>query len=451
MGLIDFFYSDDNLLHIDVYIWAFYHIQIHFMNKFSVIISLAFASILQPVIAQTNKTAAVSPSLTKSKISAPAKWRGVFKIKPGVEVPFNFELVDKGTGKQNIVFLNAEERFDGGPVIKKGDSLFVKLDQFDNEFAFKIHKDSLSGFLRKQDGTGIPLAVVAEPGKNYRFQASNKAPAGNIAGKYDVVFKGQDGDDEKAVGVFKQEGNKITGTFLRITGDSRYLEGIVDGNNFYLSSFIGLSPAFFSGTFSKDGSLAGDVISVRGNQPFTAVPNENAALPDANNLTFLKEGYKTLDFSFPDVNGKKVSLRDGKYKNKVVILTITGTWCPNCVDEASFIAPWYKENRNRGVEVIGIHYEKRAEPEYVKKVLGRFRERFDIKYDQVIAGTTAKKDIAESLPALKNFISFPTTIIINKKGEVANIHTGYSGPATGKYYTDFVEEFNKEIDELLKQ
>jgi thiol-disulfide isomerase/thioredoxin len=414
------------------------------MNKLSFIISLAFASILQPVVAQTNKTAAVSPSLSKSKITAPGKWRGVFKIKPGVEVPFNFELVDKGAGKQNIVFLNAEERFEGGPVIQKGDSLFVKLNQFDNEFAFKIYKDSLSGFLRKQDGTGIPLAVVAEPGKNYRFKASNKAPAGNISGKYDVVFKGQDGNDEKAVGVFKQEGNKIT-------GDSRYLEGIVDGNNFYLSSFIGLSPAFFSGSLSSDRNLAGNVISVRGNQPFTAVPNENAALPDANSLTFLKEGYKTLDFSFPDVNGKKVSLGDEKFKDKVVILTITGTWCPNCVDEASFIAPWYKENRNRGVEVIGIHYERQTEPEYVKKVLGRFRERFDIQYDQVIAGTTAKKDIAESLPALKNFISFPTTIIINKKGEVAKIHTGYSGPATGKYYTDFVEEFNKEIDELLKQ
>lgn len=421
------------------------------MKKLSILISLTFVTLIQPLFAQTRKVAAVSSSISDSKFKASGKWRGVFKIKPGVEVPFNFEIVDKGSNKQHIVFLNAEERFDGGQVIRKSDSLFVKLDQFDNELAFKIYKDSLSGVFRKQDGSGTPLAVVAQPGKDFRFQSSNKVPAGNISGKYDVVFKGQDGNDEKAVGVFKQEGSKLTGTFLRITGDSRYQEGIVDCNNFYLSSFIGSSPAFFSGSFSKDGSLAGNVISVRGSQPFMGTPNENASLPDANKLTFLKDGYKTLDFSFPDVNGKKVSLSDEKFKNKVVILTITGTWCPNCVDEASFIAPWYKENRNRGVEVIGIHYERQTEPEYVKKVLGRFRERFDIQYDQVIAGTTNKKDIAESLPALKNFLSFPTTIIINKKGEVANIHTGYSGPATGQYYTEFLEEFNREIDELLKQ
>jgi len=409
------------------------------------------ATLTQSLSAQSGQKKTGSSSHAKATTKASAKWRGVFKIKPGVEVPFNFEIVDKGSGKQHIVFLNAEERFDGGPVLRKADSLFVKLDQFDNELAFKVYKDSLSGVFRKQDGSGTPLPVVAEPGKAYRFQPVNKAVAGDISGKYDVVFKGPDGNDEKAVGVFKQDGNKITGTFLRITGDSRYLEGIVDGNNFYLSSFIGSSPSFFSGSFSKEGTLAGNVISVSRTQPFSATPNEDAALPDANNLTFLKDGYKTLDFSLPDVNGKKISLSDEKFKNKVVILTITGTWCPNCVDEASFIAPWYKENKDRGVEVIGIHYERQTEPAYVKKVLGRFREKFDIQYDQVIAGTTNKKDIAESLPALKNFISFPTTIIINKKGEVAKIHTGYSGPATGKYYTEFVQEFNQEIDALLKQ
>ena len=165
----------------------------------------------------------------------------------------------------------------------------------------------------------------------------------------------------------------------------------------------------------------------------------------------MKDGYKTLDFSLPDVNGRKISLTDEKFRNKVVILTITGTWCPNCVDEASFIAPWYKENRNRGVEVIGIHYERQLDSAYVKKALGRFRDKFDIQYDQVIAGKPDKQQVAESLPGLNNFLSFPTMIIINKKGEVAQIHAGYSGPATGKYYTDFVHAFNEEINGLLKQ
>ncbi|RDC57837.1 TlpA family protein disulfide reductase [Pedobacter chinensis] len=413
---------------------------------------LLFASVLsQNLQAQTQKKQPAQYANLKSTFVPNGTWRGTFKIKPDVEVPFNFEINAKNTGKAHLTFLNAEERFDGGIVNQTTDSIFIKLDQFDNELAFKIEGDSLVGVLRKQDQSGKPLTVVASRGTNYRFKTTGKAPTADFSGTYDVAFKSPNGKDENAVGLFKQNGNKITGTFLRVTGDSRYLEGIIEGNDFYLSSFIGSSPSYYKGTFSTDGTIKGEAVSARGNIEFSGNQNQNAALPDAYKLTFLKEGYKTLDFSFPDVNGKKISLSDEKFKNKVVILTITGTWCPNCVDEASFIAPWYKENRNRGVEVIAIHYERQLDSAYVKKALTRFREKFDIQYDQVIAGKPDKQLVAESLPALNNFLSFPTTIIINKKGEVAQIHTGYSGPATGKYYTDFVKEFNAEINSLLEQ
>jgi hypothetical protein len=52
---------------------------------------------------------------------------------------------------------------------------------------------------------------------------------------------------------------------------------------------------------------------------------------------------------------------------------------------------------------------------------------------------------------LNHVISFPTTIIIDKKGKVRNIHTGFSGPATGDYYLDYITEFNHLIDELLAE
>ena len=134
----------------------------------------------------------------------------------------------------------------------------------------------------------------------------------------------------------------------------------------------------------------------------------------------------------------------------MVIVAIGGTWCPNCVDEAGFLAPWYKANRSRGVEIIALQYERQTDPAFVKKVLTRQRERFGIEYDQVFAGLADKAGVAASLPALNNFLSFPTTIIIDKKGRVAEIHTGYTGPATGKYYDEFVKAFNEEIDTLLK-
>ncbi|WP_421943528.1 peroxiredoxin family protein [Pedobacter sp.] len=403
-------------------------------------ISLGFS--ITTAIAQ-NKA---STAKVKTPVNANGNYRGVFKIKPGFEVPFNFEI-----DKDKITFLNAEERFDGGKVYQTGDSVKIKIDQFDNELAFKINGDSLIGTLRKQDNSGKPIAVVAKKGENFRFKPSGAKPAADFSGTYDVVFKSPSGTDEKTVGVFQQTGSKLTGTFLRITGDSRYLEGVVEGNNFYLSSFIGSTPSYYKGTFSNNKEIVGESVNARGSIAFNGIQNQNAELPDAYKLTYLKEGYKTLDFSFPDVNGKKISLKDEKYKGKPVILTITGTWCPNCVDEASFIAPWYKENRKRGIEVIAIHYERQLDSAYVKKALNGFREKFGIEYDQVVAGKPDKKLVAESLPALNNFLSFPTTIFINKKGEVAKIHTGYSGPATGKFYTAFVEEFNKEVDSLINK
>jgi len=375
------------------------------------------------------------------------KWRGVFLIREGVEVPFNFEIQGKSIKDAKVYFLNAAEKFDGGRLTSRNDSLFISLDQFDNELAFRIEDNTLEGVLHKQDGSGSPIRVRAEQGKAYRFSESTRQPAGDLSGTYDIVF----GKSDSTIGLFTQEGNKLTATFLRVTGDSRYLEGIVDGNQFYLSSFIGSSPSYYKGSFNADGTISGEQIGVRGSQSFAGKYNEDATLPDLYSLTYLKKGYSRFDFSFPDLKGKQVSLTDAKYKGKVVIVAISGTWCPNCMDEAAFLSPWYKQNNKRGVEVVTIYYERKNDMAFARKAIGRFGQKFDIKYDQVFGGLADKQYVANSLPSLNAFLSFPTTLFINKKGEVARIHTGYTGPATGKYFTDFVKEFNEEVDKLLNE
>jgi peroxiredoxin len=364
-------------------------------------------------------------------------------------VPFNFIVKTDGSGEPKAFFRNAGESFEGGRVRQTADSFFIEIDQFDNELAFPIGEGTLKGSLRHQDGTGTPLVVKAEPGISYRFEDKGQKPAGNFSGTYDVTFTSANGKDEKVVGLFHQDGKKLTGTFLRITGDSRYLEGTVEGNNFYLSSFIGSGPSYFKGNFTADGHLTGESIGARSSQSFTGALDSKAALPDPYSLTYLKQGYDHFDFSFPDIDGNQVALTDAKFKHKVVIVTIGGTWCPNCVDEAAFLAPWYKANRSRGIEVVSIQYERQTDTAFVRKVLSRMRQRYDIRYDQVFGGIADKQGVANSLPALNTFLAFPTTILINKQGKVVRIHTGYSGPATGPYYEEFVKKFNEEIDALV--
>ena len=179
--------------------------------------------------------------------------------------------------------------------------------------------------------------------------------------------------------------------------------------------------------------------------------NPTASLPDAFQVTGLKEGNTSIDFSLPDIQGNHVSLKDASFRNKVVIVMLTGTWCPNCMDEARFMSAWFPKNRQRGVAAIAIHYERQTDTAFMHKVMERFRQRFNIEYTQLIGGTPDKKSVEATIPQLDNFQSFPTTLFIGKDGKVAKIHSGYSGPATGLHYEKQLKEFNETVDRLLKE
>ncbi|RYE14127.1 MAG: TlpA family protein disulfide reductase, partial [Sphingobacteriales bacterium] len=189
-----------------------------------------------------------------------------------------------------------------------------------------------------------------------------------------------------------------------------------------------------------------------GKDTWTAVRNENAKLPDAYSLSALKPGYKKLDFTFPDLDGNKVSINNDRFKNKVVIVQILGSWCPNCMDETAYMIDYYKKYNTKGVEVIGLAYERTKDFARSVKAVQSLKNRFAIPYPLLVTGyTPAKAETAASLPMLTSVVGFPTTIIIDKKGEVRKIHTGFSGPATGEHYTEFIAEFEKLTDDLLAE
>lgn len=376
-------------------------------------------------------------------------WRGVFTLKPSVEVPFNFIVREEGSTLKAFL-VNGEERFPTGDIRIVGDSIVIPFPLFDNELAFKVEDNVLTGVLRRQDLRGTVTPVKAKKGMVYRFNEASSSPITDISGTYDVVFQNSNGKEEKAVGIFKQKNGIVTATFLRITGDSRFLEGVIEDNTIRLSSFIGSSPVLYEGKVDVNGRIQGENISARSSIPFTAVPNAEASLPDAYSLTRLKEGNDRLVFNFKDADGNIVSSEDKKFKGKPFIITIGGTWCPNCMDEAAFLGPWYKANRDRGIEVIGLQYERQTDSSFVKKVFDRFSKHYGIEYALALGGVADKQVVLASLPQLEQFLSFPTTIFVDKNGKVKKIHTGFSGPATGKHYTAFIHDFNAEVDALLK-
>lgn len=119
------------------------------------------------------------------------------------------------------------------------------------------------------------------------------------------------------------------------------------------------------------------------------------------------------------------------------------------MDEANFLGPWYEKNKQRGIEIIGLQYERQTDQAFVKKAFEKFQKQFGIQYSLLLGGTADKQVVLGSIPELQNFLSFPTTIFVGRDGLIKKIHTGFSGPATGQHYLDFIKEFNDEVDQLL--
>jgi peroxiredoxin len=383
-------------------------------------------------------------------------WRGVFKVSEA-QVPFNFEL--KGKDPEHAIFtlINGSRRDDFHVKRLGNDSVYVKMNTYDAALVAKINDDNtISGEYRSlvPGFKGNALPFTAEYGKAYRFVEPGKdvAPAADLSGKWEITTYSKEAVPA-SIAILKQKGNKLTGVIMTVVGDTRELEGTVQGDEFALSGFTGPSPFIVKGKINTDGTITGEQgFGIYKNQRFDGAKKAEVELPDPYKLTFLKEGYKKLDFSFPSIDGKsQISLSDNKYKGKVVIIEIIGTWCPNCTDQTVFLSPWFNKNRQRGVEAIALGFEQKDSLAYAQYTLGKLKEKYNINYDIAFGGLADKKLVSQKLPALNKFIAFPTTIIIDRKGEVREIYTGYTGTVTGKYHDDYAKKFNKLLDELIAE
>lgn len=376
------------------------------------------------------------------------RWRGVIDMQHR-ELPFTFGVAQHADGAYTVEINNAEEKILLDEVTVTNDSVRMVLHIFDAELRARIAGNELTGSFVKNYAPNATLPFRARFQEDFRFAPASTAASVDFSGTYQVTFS-HDTVAYPAVGVFKQTGNVVTGTFLTPTGDYRYLEGNVVNDQLLLSAFDGNHAFIFEAHLTGD-SLYGDFFSGKsGLEKFVGVKNANAALPDAEHLTYLKPGYDQITFSFPGLAGQVISPQDERFKNKVLVLQIFGSWCPNCMDETKFLADWYRKNSARGVEVLGLAYERKDDFTYASERVRKMKEKLNVPYDFVIAGTNDKQKAAATLPMLNQVLAFPTTIFIGKDGKVKYIHTGFSGPGTGVYYEQFVQRFNQIINEALK-
>jgi peroxiredoxin len=371
---------------------------------------------------------------------------------PGGELPFGLELSEQD-GKLAAVIVNGPERLTAENVTREGDRVSMQMPGFRNVIELTREGAVLRGRLVmvKTGNKRQEIPLVAMPGSSYRFFPAPVEPGGNLGGRWAVTFIEEDGKESIAVGEFSQSGNDVTGTFLSATGDHRYLSGELRGGDLYLGSFNGGQTFLYRATLAADGALAGDYWSgLAYHARFKGNRDENASLGDTVRMTSMRDPTQRLQFSFPDLAGKTVSFDDPRFAGKVVVISISGSWCPNCHDEAAFLSQYYRDNRDQGVEVIGLMFEHFDVPADATKAVEGFRDRNKVEFPLLLAGVTGET-ASSRMPQLDAVHAYPTTLFVDRKGLVRYVHTGFSGPATGSHYTDLTREFDERIKALLAE
>jgi thiol-disulfide isomerase/thioredoxin len=378
-------------------------------------------------------------------------WQGKLALSSSVDLPFRM-IITKGKGQPNILIKNDEEIIHLIFASQHNDTLVYDFPQFDSRLNLVFNSDkSFTGNWWNKNKKGmytIPLSGHFCTNDLFECQKGTENVPMELAKKWKTNFSYNTEDAWPAIGLFDKNKEKLTGTFLTETGDYRYLEGNMYNNKLFLSCFDGSHAFLFTADLNQD-TLKGTFYSgTHYSCDWQATPDADFQLPDPNELTFVVNE-NPLKFKFNTLEGKEFSYPNEAFKNKVTIIQIMGSWCPNCMDETHYFKELYAKYHDKGLEIILVGYEAGSdESEYTNK-LKRFQERNQLPFTMLVGGAANKNKAASDFSMLNHIISFPTSIFVDKAGNIVNVHTGFNGPGTGQYYTDYILETEKLVQELL--
>jgi thiol-disulfide isomerase/thioredoxin len=390
--------------------------------------------------------------LLSGRLHSQESYRAEVKRKDGNKIVFNIYESYFG-GKVQWTITNHTEKLEVTDIRKKGDSFLINLPLFEAQFRLKKVATGYAGIWIKQTSLGEQIMpMVMEKGKSRNILPKTGAPK-DFSGKWRATFYKADGRTSQILAEFDQKGSYVSGTFLTPTGDYRFLEGTVAGDSMVLSTFDGTHAFVFGAHLSENGEIDKGIF-ISGPElleRWTALRDNEMTIDESLAAMQLKSGESRLDFRFPDLDSNLVGINDERFRDKVVVIQIMGSWCPNCMDETAFLSQYYRENKDKGVEVIGLAYEYTPDFKRASKNLMRFKQKFNVEYPMLITGVLSSDTLKteKTLPQLTPIKAFPSMIYIGRDGKVKKTHAGYSGPATGVHHENFKKEFDAEIKSLL--
>ena len=375
------------------------------------------------------------------------------------ELPFNFEVAYAPDSAMYLELINGTERIRVDDIAFERlydvarDSVTIRFPLNDAYFTGYHEEGVLEGYYvdETRDGGDYRIPLLAQHGLAHRFTQLRKEPAADYSGRWAVTFGVQEGEDPyPAVAELRQEGNRLTGTFQTETGDYRYLEGTAQAERLYLSVFDGTHIFLFTAKEQPDGTLLGIFRSGTHYQTlWEARRDADAELADATSLTRVLDPESSVAIEGIDAStGQRVRIGADAPAEALRVVSLFGSWCPNCADEARYLDSLRAHLDPERVRVYGAAFEKMRDTTRALAAVRRFGERLDLGYPLVLVSTSGDKaEATATLGFLDRVRSFPTLLVLDGDNRVVYVHQGFAGPATSAY-GPFARAFAKTLDSL---
>ncbi len=384
------------------------------------------------------------PTGARAQASPAGLWDAAVVVN-GLEIPFRFEITGDGANVSGWFFNGNEKVLSTGGTFENG-SLVLNFDHYATAVEAALVHGRLAGTYNRATGFYPFYAKRFSPSPAF----PNEVPA--IDGLWQIGGVKSNKGEAAWRFIVRQSGAEVTAAILRVDGDTGALAGTYRNGKFIVSHFSGARPLVLELTPQQDGTL--EIVRNR-DEKMIAVRATDAKLKDVPEPTdpsrhsSVKDPTEPFKFSFPDMTGKVLSNTDPRFRNKVVIVSISGSWCPNCHDEAPFLAELYRTYQSKGLEIIALSFEEEAQKAKGYPRLLAFNKRYGVEYPVVLAGEQA--DLAEKVPQIHNLNSFPTTIFLGRDGLVRGVHAGFAGAASGVFHDSAKEEITATVERLLAE
>jgi thiol-disulfide isomerase/thioredoxin len=430
-------------------------------------------------------------------------------VSQGQVIPFRLDITGSGPTLKGTLYDGSRPNDGTSSARFEDNKLTLRLDQYETIIEAALQDGKLTGSviltgklfakspnpksadanastseverLRKIEFAGNPYAnLVFQAVRHVDTVEAAPADVPQIEGSWIIPLSTPSAKGENAFRfIVKQEGAYVEASILRVDGDTGAFSGTYKNGKWVLSHYDGGRPGVIEVSLAKDGSLeiiqdrgiakkkpaaqdgskpaaSSDVASVSASGRYAEKLNayreevaRSKGLAEPDNYqthTGVRDPDEVFKFNFPDDSGRLISNEDPRFKGKVVIAMITGTWCPNCHDEAQYLVQLYKKYHDKGLEIVALDFEEPSQ----QKTLARekaFIKHYGVQYPYLIAGNVT--EVWEKIPQFVNLNSWPTIIFIGRDGKVKATHTGFASPASGEFYTQLKTEFESNVDKLL--